>query len=94
MPPALGDTSEPPTVGSFSGLRFGRPFSSSCFTQFVADPYLLVSEVLARDAIEHEEVAVACRGHHELPHAPVERRVHEHRRLRRVPVVHVVRRVW
>ena len=49
-------------------------------------------EVLAGDAIERVEVAVARRGRHELARLAVDRRVDQDRRLRRIPVVRVVHR--
>ena len=48
--------------------------------------------MLAVRAIEEHVVAVAVRLRHELPRAPIDDAVDEHRRLRRVPVVRVVRR--
>src|SRR5439155_1156069 len=38
VPPAGGDTIEPPMVGSFSGSRCGWPFASSPLTQLVNFP--------------------------------------------------------
>ena len=49
-------------------------------------------EVLAVRAIEQEEVAVAVRLRQQLARLPVDDAVDEHRRLRGVPVVRVVRR--
>ena len=48
--------------------------------------------MLAGDAIEREVIPVAGGGEHELAHPAAERRIDEHRRLRRIPVVRVVRR--
>ena len=58
----------------------------------VGQPELARDQVLAGGAIEHEEIPVARRRHHQLARAAVERRVDDRRRLRRIPVVRVVRR--
>ena len=53
---------------------------------------LAAEDVPAVGAIEHEEPAVAARLREQLARLPVDLAVDEHRRLRRVPVVRVVRR--
>ena len=91
-PAFCGDTSAPPMWKSLAGSRSGLAACSSSPSPSCCLRELAWSEVLAGDAVEDEEVAVARRLQHQLARAAVERRVHEHRRLRRVPVVRVVRR--
>ena len=79
-------------VASLFGLRFGWPFASRPGRPVVDEAELAGHEMLAGRAVEHEEVAVARRRHHQLAHPAVERHVDENRRLRRIPVVRVVRR--
>ena len=77
---------------SLDGSRSGLPRLSTPFAQLASSRELRRHEMLARGAIEHEEVAIARRLQHELAVAAAERGVDQHRRLRRIPVVGVVRR--
>ncbi len=43
MPSEVGETSDPGTVASFSGSRFGPPNLFTPFAQLVNLPYLLVT---------------------------------------------------
>ena len=92
MPPAVGETSDPGTVGSLPGSRRSEPFGVDALHPVGARAVPAADDVLAGDAIDREEVAVARRGRHQLALLPVDDAVDEDRRLRRIPVVHVVRR--
>ena len=52
----------------------------------------LRQDLLAGGAVQHEEVAVAAGLRHQLARLAVDHAVEQHRRLHRVPIVHVVRR--
>ena len=49
-------------------------------------------QVFASYAIQHEEVAVACGLHNHLANPPAKRQIRDNRRLRRIPVMRIVRR--
>ena len=82
----------PGMMASFAGFGSGAPFLRRPFAQLVVVPNLRRDDRLAGHAIEREEVAVARRGRNELARPAVDHAVDQDRRLRRVPVVRVVRR--
>ena len=81
----------PSRLGAMPFLRIGRPFASMP-SAHVCFAYCADGEILAGRAIEHVVEAVAIGLRDQLPLASVDRRVEEHQRLVRVPVVHVVGR--
>ena len=91
-PSSDGHTRRPSRVGSMFGTTIGRPSGVSPDAQVMCFTYCVPEQELAGDAIEHVEVAVAVGLQQQLARLALPRRVHQHERLLRVVVVHVVRR--
>ena len=91
VPPAVGETIEPPTVGSFSGSRSGPPNLIQPRRPVRVLAVLARNQMLAGHAINREEVSIARRRERQLALLAVEHAIDQHRRLRRIPIVHIVR---
>ena len=74
------------------GTTMGRPFGVEARRPGDLLHVRRSLQILAGDAIEHVEEAVAVGLQQELARLPLPLRVHQHERLLRVVVVHVVRR--
>jgi hypothetical protein len=73
------------------GSSIGRPLAVDLLGPRRLDERL-GDDHFAGDAIDGVEEAVAVGEHHDLARLAVDRQLAEHRHLRRIPVVHVVRR--
>ena len=74
------------------GIRLGRAVLAHARRPVRVRAELRRHDVLAGHAIDREEVAVARRRRHQLARLAVDHAVDQDRRLRRIPVVRVVRR--
>ena len=90
-PPRSGHVLLPASSGSVAGQQH-RPAARIDFLGPGRLDERLGDDHFAGDAIDRVEEAVAVGEHHDLARLSADRQLAEHRHLRRIPVVHVVRR--